>query len=473
MARVLPFRAVRPNVSAKSAANEPLAERLSPPYDVISRDERARLARSPHNPVHLILPEDDQGEGSRYARARSTLQAWLGEAALARDGAAAFYPYEQRFEHRGTALVRRGFFGLLELAPFGEAGVHAHEKTLTAPKEDRFRLLEATKTNLSPVFVLYEDDGERVKGALDAARATDPLGRATTKEGDETLWSLEERSALGELATVLGAQGLVLADGHHRYESALRYRAERRAAEPGAHEPQAYDFMLACFVEASDPGLLVLPTHRVVRGIEPFDAERLAAKLGNGLTTYALGDAPDAAEAVRRAEAFLESHPAGAFVLASARGEGLTGIVLDPAEAARRLAARGVPEALRALDVVQLHELLLGEGLGITAEALAAQSHVEYVKSTAEAVRIVRGEGGAGEVVGAAGARAPAGAFLMNGTPIGQVLSVARSGERMPQKSTYFLPKITTGWTYHVHGAPDEVWGPGALDLAMPNPHPA
>ncbi len=471
MAKVLPFRAVRPNLS--KSADVPLAARLAPPYDVISKAERARLAQSPYNPVHLILPEDDAGDGSRYARAGRTLGAWLAEGALVRDGAAAFYPYEQRFDHRGTALVRRGFFGLLELVEFGEGGVFAHEKTLTAPKEDRFRLLEATRTNLSPVFVLYQDEDGTIGKALEAARHAAPLGRATTPEGDEALWSLGDANAQSTVVDALARQGLVFADGHHRYESALRYRRERRAKEPNAPWPQAHDFMLACFVETGDPGLLVLPTHRVVRGLDPFDAAQLAAKLGTALALHPLGDAADAEEAVRRAEAFLASHPAGAFVLVGARDTTLTGLVLDGAQAEARLAARGVPEALRALDVVQLHELLLGEGLGITAEALAAQSHVEYVKSAADAVRIVRGGGGAGEVVGAAGARPATAAFLMNGTPIGQVLSVGRARERMPQKSTYFLPKITTGWTYHVHAAPEDVWGPGALDLREENTHSA
>ena len=159
---VQPFRAVRP------AGADPIADRLSPPYDVISAAERARLAAAPWNPVHVILPEDDpaQGEGSRYARAARTLRSWFTEGALARDPDPAFYAYEQEFVHRGRKLVRRGFMGLLALSPFGEAGVFAHERTLTAPKEDRFRLLEATETNLSPVFALYEDPHGDVKRAF-------------------------------------------------------------------------------------------------------------------------------------------------------------------------------------------------------------------------------------------------------------------------------------------------------------------
>jgi uncharacterized protein (DUF1015 family) len=472
MPTVLPFRAVRP---AGSPASSPeLAARLSPPYDVIGADERARLAQDPHNPVHVILPEDDKGPGSRYERAKRTFDSWLAEGALARDATPAFYPYEQRFTHAGRTLARQGFFGLLELREFGEGGVFAHEKTLDAPKEDRYRLLAATHTNLSPVFVLYEDPKGAVKTATDAARAQAPLGKAKTAAGEESLWAVpdagdsspEARSLVAgvdAIARTLGEQGLVFADGHHRYESALRYRRERRAAEPEAPYPQAYDFMLACFVEASDPGLLVLPTHRIVRGLPAFTMADLAAKLDGTFRIEGLGECADADAAAWRAEAFLANHPAGAFVAVTARERVLTGFVLDAHARERAFAGRNVPAALQALDVVQLHELVLAGALGITAEKLAAQSHIEYEKSMAEAVRIVRGNGAAaGAVAGAAGAREPNAAFLMNPTPVPQVLAVARSGERMPQKSTYFLPKITTGWVYHVHDAPEMVWGKGA-----------
>jgi uncharacterized protein (DUF1015 family) len=441
---VLPFRAVRP-----AGAPDPSA-RLSPPYDVIAPEERARLAQDPHNAVHLELPES-------HADARKRLDAWLAEGALKRDDAPAFYAYEQKFTHAGRALVRRGFFGLLELRAFGEGGVFAHEKTLDAPKEDRFRLLEATRTNLSPVFVLYEDDQGAVRAATDAARARKPLARAKTVEGEEGLWAVEA----GDTETIvrtLRAQGLVFADGHHRYEAALRYRAARRAAEPDAPYPQAYDFMLACFVEASDPGLLVLPTHRVVRGLPPFTMADLAAKLDGTFRLEGLGDCLDPSCAAWRAEAFLANHPAGAFVAVTANERVLSGFVLDPHVREQAFAGRDVPPALQQLDVVQLHELVLGAALGITPEKLAAQSHIEYVKSMVEAVKAGRGNG-AGAVAGASGALAANAAFLMNATPVTQVLEVARAGQRMPQKSTYFLPKITTGWTFHVHDAPSVIWG--------------
>jgi hypothetical protein len=162
-----------------------------------------------------------------------------------------------------------------------------------------------------------------------------------------------------------------------------------------------------------------------------------------------------------RAEAFLANHPAGAFVAVTANERVLSGFVLDPQGRDKAFAGRDVPPVLQALDVVQLHELVLGGALGITPEKLSAQSHVEYVKSMTDAVAAVRG-GGAGAVAGAAGALAPNAAFLMNATPVAQVLEIARANVRMPQKSTYFLPKITTGWTFHVHDSPAEVWGDAA-----------
>ena len=449
---VLPFRAVRP------AGEGPLADRLSPPYDVISAAERVRLAQGAHNPVHLILPLDDPalGEGSRYAVAARTLEAWREAGALERDPKPAFYAYEQEFTHRGRKLVRRGFFGLLALSPFGEGGVQAHERTLTAPKEDRFRLLEATDANLSPVFALFEDKEGAVRRALAAAREGTPLGRAGTAEGIEALWAVTDEAALAAIARTLAAQDVVVADGHHRYESALRHREARRAAGATGDDARAHDFMLACFVDVEDPGLLVLPTHRVVRGLPPVSVSALAERLAGTLVVTPLGSAsPDDVEgAAERAEAYLAAHPSGAFVLAPANEHALYGLEIPAALRDRAFAGSPVPEVSRALDVVQLHELVLGTGLGITAETLAAQSHVEYVKAAAEALAIAWGAGTrSGAVAGAAASRPPSGAFLMNGTPVAQVLEVGRAGERMPQKSTYFLPKITTGWTYHAHAA--------------------
>ena len=447
---VQPFRALRP------AGPDPIADRLSPPYDVISAAERARLAAAPHNPVHLILPEDEPGggEGSRYARAARTLEAWRASGALVRDAAPAFYPYEQEFTHRGRKLARRGFLGLLQLSPFGEGGVHAHEFTLTAPKEDRFRLLEATETNLSPVFVLYEDPQGEAWAALEAARARPPLARAGTAEGLEALWSIaahDPGAGAQAIAKTLGMQGVVVADGHHRYESALRHRDARRAAGDtgGAH-----DFVLACFVDVKDAGLLVLPTHRVVRGLPATTASQLAERLAGTLVVTPLGSVSgdDVEGAAERAEAFLAAHRAGAFVYAPAGERALYGLEIPAELRDRAFEGSATPAVLRGLDVVELHELVLGKGMGITAETLAAQSHVEYVKAAAEALAIAWGGGAkSGAVAGAAAALPPTGAFLMNGTPVAQVLATGRAGERMPQKSTYFLPKITTGWVYHAH----------------------
>ncbi len=460
MSRVTPFAAVRPEPTT--------AGRLSPPYDVIRPDERARLAGDPHNPVHLILPQDDAGEGSRYAAAARTLTAWRAEGALVRDAAPAFYAYEQTFAWGGGTLTRRGVFGLLELTPFGEKGVFAHERTLTAPKEDRYRLLAATHTNLSPVFALYDDHQGEVWAALARASARAPLARVVTAEGEEALWAVPAAGGAGGLADearaiarTLTGQGLVVADGHHRYESALRYRDLRRAEDPAAPFPQADDFMLTCFVDAKDEGLLVLPTHRVARGLAPFTLAELARRLAPAYVAESLGESRDAAAIEARAQAFLAAHPAGAFVAVPAGEAALFGFALDPARRAEAFAGTGVAEPLlQGVDVVQLSELVLGKALGVTGEKLAAQSHVEYVKAAVDAIRVVLGQDTrGGEVVGAAGALAPNAAFLLNATPVSQVIEVARAGLRLPQKSTYFLPKITTGWLYHVHDAPRAVWG--------------
>ena len=487
MPLVLPFRAVRPTVNG-----EALALRLSPPYDVIAPEERERLARDPHNPVHVILPEERSGPGSRYEDAGRRFGSWLAEGALERDPMPAFYPYEQRFEHAGEERTRTGFFGLLELRRFDEGGVFAHERTLTVPKEDRFRLLRATGANLSPVFVLYEDADRRVGEVVERARRTPPRASAATASAIESLWAIPSSGGeddtgtiadtgriadTGTIADTLARQSLVVADGHHRYESALRYRDERRAADPDAAYPQAFDFMLACFVEARDPGLIILPTHRLLANVTPRTGAELEADLAGVFVRHDLGPIEDPESAVLRAERFLSGPPRGAFVYATAIDSSLSGFALAPGVSDRAFRGSETAPALRALDVVVLHELVLERVFGITPEKLAAQTHVEYVKSGAEAIRAALGMGpdkdatrassetrasGASGASGSTTASEARAAFLLAATPVEQVLAVARAGERMPQKSTYFVPKITTGWIYHVHGSPAEVWGENA-----------
>jgi uncharacterized protein (DUF1015 family) len=412
-----------------TAGGARLASRLAPPYDVISPAERERFAADPHNIVHLELPLDEAGEGSRYEIAARRLRAWIDERVLARDELPRLYAYRQRFTFRDRAYARTGFFGLAELVPTdGSGGVFPHEFTLSGPRQDRLRLLRATGANLSPIFFLYDDPTGHIRERLEHALAHAPLAETKTPWGTgETLGALDGMLA-GEIAEAISGSPLVFADGHHRYESALRAHEER--CGPGVD-----GWVLAVFVALQDPGLLVLPTHRIVRAAPAADRwERVIAGVCDRTSLGAF----DAGAAVRAEDWLAEQAAAGktAYVARRAGESELSGLVLREAKRDTLFGAADAPAApLRRLDVVALHALLEA-GLGVTREAITERGALAYSRSADEALLSIDG-----------GARA---AFLMNATPIATVVELARQGHRMPQKTTYFEPKLTSGWVLHV-----------------------
>ena len=431
MPEIRPFRALRyqPDAVADPAAV------VAPPYDVIDpARQQVLLARHAKNAVRLDLPVAEAGDepDERYRRAARTLAAWRSDGTLRKDPRPSVYVYEQTYRVPGTdeERVQRGFFGILRLEPFG-AGVLAHERTMTGPKEDRYRLLRATGINTSPIVALYEDPS----GAAAAALAGTATGAAGVDLVDDDgvrhrLWVVPDVDGEGPgaiLRSRAGASPVVIADGHHRYETALRYRDERRMTRSCEEDP-AFDWALTLFLDAASAPLTVLATHRLVRAggagpDAPFD--RLAAWFE---VTPATRD-----ELVARFGA-PQGGGAGRFgVWARGRGALLT---------ARRDAFRTLPRdagrVARDLDVSLLGAAL--EGLcGIDAAAVAAGA-VRYTKSADEAIRAVDD--------GDEGVDA---AFLLEPTPVRSILEVARAGEVMPQKSTYFYPKALTGLVLNPH----------------------
>jgi uncharacterized protein (DUF1015 family) len=400
-----PFAALRYRASGD------LSRLICPPYDVISPAERARLAAlDAHNAVHLELPDS-------YAAAAALLDSWISEGVLARDASPAIYPYEQRFETLGGEGVARGFFCLLRLEPYGAgSGVRPHEATLGPAKEDRFRLLSATRTNLSPVLLVYESAGAGTASAelLDRLTSADPSGTAVDQLGARhTVW----RTALGAqdadaLLQLAGSRPLTIADGHHRYETALRYRQQ-----PGAGDEAEY--VLALLYDAHSGGLRLLPWHRLVHGV---DAQRLARQLAE---FYDVRDIADP-EAVLRA---LAGAPAGTLGFWTRAGGALLS-VRRPAVA--QLLAGAGSETLRWLDVTVL-SVTLSATMG---SSEGAGTSLTYTSDAGAAIAAVQS--------GDADA-----CFLLRATPIDAVMDVAANGEHMPPKSTYFQPKAATGLVFH------------------------
>jgi uncharacterized protein (DUF1015 family) len=435
---IRPFRGLR--YVAESVGD--LAAVVAPPYDVIGPEEQRRLlARHPANVVRLDLPTSEPREepDERYRRAARTLAAWRSDGTLHKDPRPAVYGYEQAYRVPGTDVERtqRGFFARLRLESFGpDSGVKPHERTLEAPREDRYRLLRATGVNTSPVVGLYQDASRASAGILESIAAGAPDIDMIDDEGvRHRLWVVPvDAAALDDGAPALlegAARGPVtIADGHHRYETALRYRDERRMSRSCEEDP-AFDYLLMLFLESTTQALTVLPTHRVVRdlgsdgirgmgpGLErlfdvrPADRAELEASFGSGLTNGGEG------------RLGLWTRDGGAIL--TARRSAFAGLGSSTAAEVRRLD-------------VWLLEATLERVAGVDAETVAAGRRIGYTKSASEAMSLVDGC--------ADGADA---AFLLEPTPVASITAVAAADAVMPQKSTYFYPKALTGLVINPH----------------------
>jgi uncharacterized protein (DUF1015 family) len=430
MPEVRPFRGVR-----FAGRRRDLGPLIAPPYDVIAGEAEvsALRARHPHNVVRLILPADRPDEpGSRYRAAREELHEWLRDGVLAQDSQPAFYPYRQTYHlNGGPPMERAGFLGLLRLEPFGPR-VMAHENTLAGPREDRLRLLQQVGANMSPVFALFEDPDSTVRDAL--ARAMGAPGEASARRGareHDELWQLLDPAAIDSIATVLRDQPLVIADGHHRYESALHHLRDLR--ERG-EDPGSAAYCMVFFAPVPQPGLSILPTHRVVHGLPAQRVAGLERRLSECFDMEPAGDWEQPRD-VAAWESAAATRPGG--VLGFAAPHDGTLYTLTPRARAVAPLLEELAPALRELDVSVLHEVVLRHVLGVGPEELRRGDCVWYPHDARAALRELRSGGQA--------------AFLLRPTPIDAVFRVARAGLRMPQKSTFFYPKVSTGFVLHRH----------------------
>jgi uncharacterized protein (DUF1015 family) len=434
---VRPFRALR----YESEIIADLAAVVSPPYDVISPTAAAALlARHPKNAVRLDLPVGEQGDGpdDRYRRAARTFAAWRSDGTFHKDPRPSLYVYEQAYRLPGSPIerIQRGFFGRLRLEPFGVgSGVLPHERTMPAPREDRYKLLRATGVNTSPVVGLYADPpGQSGRILAEVARTT-PIADITDDEGvRHRMWALpaegSEASQVASLIAAAGAGPITLADGHHRYETALRYRDERRMSRSCEEDP-AFDYILMLFLEAASQ-LTVLPAHRVVGGLGEDGVAALRRGLGD------LFDEEPVEDPAALIADFGAGQPArggrGRFGLWTCAG----GAILTARRAAFEPLLPAGGEALRQLDVTLL-QAVLERLAGIDQAALAA-GRVASTNSADDAVGWVNGGVDGADV-----------AFLLEPTPVASIVEVARAGDLMPSKSTCFYPKPLTGLVLNPH----------------------
>jgi uncharacterized protein (DUF1015 family) len=404
---------------------------VAPPYDVINEELRRRLVeRDLHNVIRLILPEGD--EETKYNHAMELLTTWIAEGVLLEEPAAAIYPYAQIFSHpvTGDRIERRGFIAALGLEPFSAGIVLPHERTLSGPKADRLKLMEATDADLEAIFGIYRDVSGASSARLDELMEHQtPLIEATDIDGvKHRLWRIAAPEIIEEFTQDLADEVVFIVDGHHRYETALNYREERHRDNPNLPADAPVDYIMMFMAPTSDPGLLILPTHRVIHSLPNFDSNRLQESLLEHFELQKFDGVDDAVKALEE-----RSDRPGYILLA---GDSTVLATLRREIPAESLVGQNLPPALGRLDVTVLHEYILERLLGISKEAQAAQTNLRYVKTVADARK--EAERDDVQLV-----------VLMNPTKLNQVEEVAQTGEVMPQKSTYFYPKLASGLLFY------------------------
>ena len=451
MASIRPFSALR-----YAAGRVRPEDVLTQPYDKISPAMYAGyLERSPYNLARLILPippSDSHGgsaavaQGEQipppYTQAAERLQAWRREGVLRRDERPGIYPYRQTFIPPGSSQihVRQGLIGLGRVEPYEKRIVFRHEQTLSGPKADRRWLLRATRAHFGQIFMLYGTPGQNPETEI-WDRVRQPVVDITDEFGvRHELFYEDDAAVIGRLQQAMSAETLVIADGHHRYETALGFSLEARAGAAAPEGALPTDWVMMTFIHQESPGLVVLPTHRVVHGLAGWDARALLARLGQWFRLEPVAaPASQWREAWPRLEAKLDVQAAPPIAtLAMAGDERLQALYLKPeCDRAQLLAA--YPAAQRNLDLALAHELILHRGLEMTPEAVQQGGHIAYLREADEALRrVIAGEAQM--------------AMLVRAIPARTVCEVARSGGVMPQKATDFYPKLLSGLTIYATG---------------------
>jgi len=415
MATIAPFRGIKFNRSTIGDWQPVIAQ----PYDKITPEMQGRYYdSSPYNYVRLILGR----EADRYTEAERTYQSWFADRVLVKDPAPALYPYYQEFEHRGEKRVRKGFVAVVELEEFEKGGILPHERTLSKPKADRLTLMRRTQKNLEHVFMLYSDPEDRIQKLFGPTCGRPPEMSVTDEyQTVHRLWTAPDPAAIGQARELMKQKVLFIADGHHRYETSLTYRNEMRQAHPGFTGREAFNYRMVTLINLADPGLLILPTHRLVFNLAGFDFDSFLAKSAEWFDVKKIAEAEIGPELKKRSA----GHSFGVY---NARGSSL--LTLRDRSLLDRFVPRERSRDYKELDVTVLHSVIIEHLLGINPEKI--EDYVRYEREPEEAVAKVK----SGEFQLA---------ILINPTRPEQVERVAQNRERMPQKSTDFFPKLVSG----------------------------
>ncbi|MFP6613729.1 MAG: DUF1015 domain-containing protein [Pirellulales bacterium] len=421
-----------------------LSNVVAPPYDVIGAEFQDELYKQhPANVIRLILNREEPGDdehSNRYTRAAKFLRQWLREGVLFREGDPAIYVYHQVFEYGGTQFSRRGFMARCGLERFGEGNIFPHEETMSGPKADRLNLTRSCKANLSQIFGLYPDPENEAQTILEEAIAAAAPIEAKDQLGVvHRIWPVTDINLISRLSAVIGPKPVFIADGHHRYETACNYKDELAAADRLSPTHPANGVLMMC-VSMSDAGMIVLPTHRLFRGLPEMTSGELAERLGDCFTTRTAGEGSDLAEVVWSE---IESEgDQGTLGLFTGKDERWTVARITDAGRARMAdIAADRSEDWRGLGVSILHRLVVD-----TLLAAAGYPKPGYVHLVSEVIESLNNN--PEQTVENADRRLQLAALVMPAT-LQHIRTISEHGERMPAKSTYFYPKLLSGLVIH------------------------
>lgn len=434
MAKILPFRGIVYNMQKAG----PIENLVCPPYDIISHEEQQALYRkSPYNVVRLELGLESPGDtetDNRYTRAAALFYDWLKSGILVQKPEPAFFVYEMEYASSDTEKRLRGFICLVRLEDYDSGIVKPHETTLSGPKTDRLNLLKACRAGFSQIFSLYSDPEGKTEAMLARAKGRPEIEVKNSDGVMHRLWTLTDRSVIEAISIELADKPFFIADGHHRYDTALNYRNEMRSAAGSYTGEEPYNYTAMFLARLEDPGLTILPAHRVLFNLNGFDLPGFEQALNPYFDIERLEfDLKSEARERRKMLEAMTARASHAHVFGMRmKGENSYYLLTLKSEVDMNGLIPDKPRAYRTLDVSILHHLIIDKLLGIKMETHKLGLNIEYLKDAETAAKRI--EDGTGEIV-----------FFMNPTKVSEVRDVAAAGERMPQKATYFYPKLLTG----------------------------
>jgi uncharacterized protein (DUF1015 family) len=434
MAIIKPFRGLRYN----QHIIPDITSVVTPPYDVISPQEQEQYYQAhPNNIIRLDLGKDMPGDTekiNRYTRAAEFLNTWRENRILEQEDAPALYIYEQEFLADNQWITRRGFIALVKLEPFDKGHIYPHEQTLSGPKEDRLKLIQSCQANLSPIFALFPDENSTIDNYVSTLIPIKPEVDFTDNSGVKNrLWVIKEKPAIDTLITLMEEKPLFIADGHHRYETALTYKEQigKENSRPGDDLPPDY-VMMTC-VSMNNHGLKIFPSHRLVRNIKDYHFDRILQSMKEVFSVEPLSKGYRMEDFISTFNAETKSHTFGMYV---GQEDTYYTLHLQNQKLVDTVFSNDHPE-WKHLDTGILHGIIINRILGINSSDITLKDYVKYAKDEREAIPLVRS--GQYQL-----------AFFLKPTPIEQIKAIAMERKVMPPKSTYFYPKLVTGIVINV-----------------------